>query len=191
MLPPPIPLMGNHSNGLLDDCYREPLKEDIIMVEEPTTPLDVHHDVDDDVIKAEECFELPPIEPINLSVPIVLATETHAGHILEQRERYNRFQEISQMDFDDNILHHSSLNTSIGMSNNIPLETRVPKESKEKEETTANQSKSLGIVEIGRMAHVNDASNHNNSHIITTSVPFRKIHKQDEQKDHCWNHENR
>lgn len=176
LLPPPIPFMGNICDDYLGDCNQEPSKDEIIAIDESS-----NHE-DDDVTKAEECFELPPIEAINLSVPIVVAIEETG--VADQRQRMDRFKEISQMDFDENILHHSSLNSSL---------LDKPQYATFLQPRDMNVTKSLGIVEIGRMAQVkvdvDTKSKDTKAHttLISASVPCKKNLNDDENDDNYKN----
>lgn len=83
------------------------------------------------VTNAEECFELPPIEPLSIDIPIELAVESSKAH---QNRRLEVFKEIGEMDFDDDILHHSGIST---------------KKSRKNRHKSQENNKAEGIVEIG------------------------------------------
>uniref|UniRef100_A0A1I8PQD9 WD repeat-containing protein CG11141 n=1 Tax=Stomoxys calcitrans TaxID=35570 RepID=A0A1I8PQD9_STOCA len=114
-LPPPVPLLGSICGSFEAPAEYEP--------EEGQT-----------VTSAEECFELPPIEALNLNIPIELAVESSKA---EQNRRLEVFREISDMDFDDDILHHSGI---------VKPGTR-----KKRHKSRENRHKAEGIVEIGHI----------------------------------------
>ncbi|KNC24193.1 WD repeat-containing protein, partial [Lucilia cuprina] len=114
-LPPPVPILGSSICG----SFEAPVEYE--PEEQPVT-------------NAEECFELPPIETLNLQIPIELAVESSKA---EQNRRLEVFKEISEMDFDDDILHHSGI-----------LNARK-KRHKSRNSSRDNQKQTGGIVEIG------------------------------------------
>lgn len=110
-MPPPLPFMGA-SNHYLFEAPVEYEPEEV------------------PVIKAEECFELPPIDNLNLSIPIELAVESPRT---VQNKRLEIFQQISEMNFEENILHSSG------------------KKHKRKLKENSKLKKPNGIVEIGHI----------------------------------------
>lgn len=160
--------MGNTFIQQQNDCSAasSPSNENNLITKVDAIAIEEADDYAEDVIKAEECFELPPIEPINLAVPIVLATESTGIH--DQKQRFDRFREISQMDFDENILHHSSFNYSF-------LSSQMEEEESSIRRTTTGDvttSKSKGIVEIGRMCDLSDEDNMTpNGHLWSSNEP--------------------
>ncbi|XP_053964663.1 WD repeat-containing protein CG11141 [Anastrepha ludens] len=131
-MPPPVPLLGASIAGAFE------------------SPVESFEPSEQPVGKAEECFELPPVEALNLNVPIELAVESPRA---EQNRRLEIFNQISEMDFDQSILHHSGISQSGGgrkkrtrhsrERENLPATTSVP---------SKTPTKSEGIVEIGRVA---------------------------------------
>lgn len=64
---------------------------------------------EEDVINAEECFELPPIQHIDLSTPLHTALGEHNllkqdQLLLEHSKKAEIFEKINQLDYDDSIL---------------------------------------------------------------------------------------
>lgn len=116
-MPPPVPVLGSSLCG----SFEAPVEYE--PEEQPVT-------------NAEECFELPPIEPLNLQIPIELAVESSKG---EQNRRLEVFKEISEMDFDDDILHHSG----------ILMKNSRKNRHKSRDNTVPITQKTSGIVEIG------------------------------------------
>lgn len=109
LLPPPVPVLGAS------------------LFESP-----VEFEAEDEAItNAEECFELPPIEDINLDIPIELAVESPRA---EQSRRMEILNQIGEKEFEESILHHRGAHTS-------KKEERTKKKKKPKSE---------GIVEIGQ-----------------------------------------
>ncbi|XP_075166840.1 WD repeat-containing protein CG11141 [Haematobia irritans] len=111
ILPPPVPLLGSAYGSFEAPCEPEE-----------------HQSV------AEECFELPPIETLDLDIPIELAVESSKA---EQNRRLEVFKEISEMDFDDHILHHSGI--------------LVKSTTRKKRHKSRENHKTEGIVEIGHI----------------------------------------
>lgn len=69
------------------------------------------HDADDNL--AEECFELPPIEAIDLDIPIKTSLDEHDllqqdKLFLEHSRRVEVFEKINEVGFDDSILFKQS-----------------------------------------------------------------------------------
>ncbi|XP_065369566.1 WD repeat-containing protein CG11141 [Calliphora vicina] len=115
-LPHPVPILGSSICG----SFEAPVEYE--PEEQPIT-------------NAEECFELPPIEPLNLQIPIELAVESSKA---EQNRRLEVFKEISEMDFDDDILHHSGI-----------LMKNARKKRHKSRDSSRDNNKQGGIVEIG------------------------------------------
>ncbi|ALC40857.1 CG11141 [Drosophila busckii] len=84
LMPPPLPMLGATHYAKLE-------------VESPI-------ELEPNLHSAEECFELPPIEKLDLNVPIELAVESP---LTQQNRRQEIFQRIGQMDFENSILHTS------------------------------------------------------------------------------------
>lgn len=130
-MPPPVPLLGATIAGTLD------------------SPAESFEPREQPVGKAEECFELPPVELLNLNVPIELAVESPRA---EQNRRLEIFNQISEMDFDQSILHHSGISQSGGARKK---RTRRSRDREHTAKISSNEaetpSKSQGIVEIGRV----------------------------------------
>ncbi|XP_037951674.1 WD repeat-containing protein CG11141 [Teleopsis dalmanni] len=122
LMPPPVPVLGSAICGTFE------------------SPVEYEPD-EQSIIKAEECFELSPIEP-NKYIPIELAVESPRA---EQNRRLEIFNQISQMDFDQSILHHSGVFVN-GRKKRKSRDNSVP-------------SKAEGIVEIGQVADVKLAQN--------------------------------
>ncbi|TDG44671.1 hypothetical protein AWZ03_008906 [Drosophila navojoa] len=114
LLPPPLPMVGVSQYCKLD-------------VESPV-------ELEPALNTAEECFELPPIEKLDLNVPIELAVESP---LAQQNRRLEIFQRIGEMDFEPSILHTSGT-----------LSHRKRKVSADKRNAAAG-----GIVEIGQETH--------------------------------------
>lgn len=90
------------------------------------------------VLNAEECFELPPIEQLNLKTPITTSLSEHDllsqdKLLLEHSKKAEIYEKIGQLEFDSSILFKTGAKK---------------KKSKEK----ANKTVSEGIVEIGQQA---------------------------------------
>ncbi|XP_073846527.1 WD repeat-containing protein CG11141 [Musca autumnalis] len=117
-MPPPVPIMGSSICGTFE------------------APVEYEPE-DQPIINAEECFELPPIETLNLNIPIELAVESSKA---EQNRRLEVFKEISEMDFDDDILHHSG----------ILLKTSTHKKRRKSRDGEKKRT-AEGIVEIGHI----------------------------------------
>ncbi|XP_050324124.1 WD repeat-containing protein CG11141 [Bactrocera neohumeralis] len=131
-MPPPVPLLGASIAGALDSPAES--------FEPPEQPLG----------KAEECFELPPVELLNLNVPIELAVESPRA---EQNRRLEIFNQISEMDFDQSILHHSGISQSVGGRKKRSRRSRDRENAlKSSSSEVVAPTKSQGIVEIGRVA---------------------------------------
>lgn len=84
LLPPPLPMVGVSQYSKLD-------------VESPV-------ELEPALNTAEECFELPPIEKLDLNVPIELAVESP---LAQQSRRLEIFRRIGEMDFEPSIVHTS------------------------------------------------------------------------------------
>ncbi|KAH8285132.1 hypothetical protein KR054_005378 [Drosophila jambulina] len=110
LMPPPIPLMGVSSQNAR-------LESPVELQAEPVLQ------------GAEECFEVPPGEQLDLNVPIELAVESP---LAQQNRRLDIFRRIGEMDFDQFIVHTSK-------------KTSVDKE--------PPASSGSGIVEIGHETH--------------------------------------
>ncbi|XP_061392764.1 WD repeat-containing protein CG11141 [Musca vetustissima] len=128
-MPPPVPVMGSSICG----TFEAPVEYE--PEEQP-------------ILNAEECFELPPIETLNLNIPIELAVESSKA---EQNRRLEVFKEISEMDFDEAILHHSGISLKQDSSTN-----KKRRKSRERGGDTQNVA-TEGIVEIG---HIVEAEHH-------------------------------
>ncbi|XP_055902769.1 WD repeat-containing protein CG11141 [Eupeodes corollae] len=109
LLPPPVPVLGA-------SLFESPIE---------------YEAEDEAVINAEECFELPPIEEINLDIPIELAVESPRA---EQSRRMEILSQIGETEFEESILHHRGVNSN-------KKEERPKKKKKQKPD---------GIVEIGQ-----------------------------------------
>nr|XP_014090842.1 WD repeat-containing protein CG11141 [Bactrocera oleae] len=131
-MPPPVPLLGASIASALD------------------SPAESFEPPEQPVGKAEECFELPPVELLNLNVPIELAVESPRA---EQNRRLEIFNQISEMDFDQSILHHSGISQSVGGRKKRTRRSRDRENTvKSSSSEAAAPTKSQGIVEIGRVA---------------------------------------
>ncbi|CAD7012197.1 unnamed protein product [Ceratitis capitata] len=132
-MPPPVPMLGATIAGALELPAES--------FEPPEQPLG----------KAEECFELPPVEVLNLNVPIELAVESPRA---EQNRRLEIFNQISEMDFDQSILYHSGITQSGGGRKKRSRHSQE-RENNASSSGSSNQAaistKSQGIVEIGRV----------------------------------------
>lgn len=66
------------------------------------------------VINAEECFELPPIQHIDLDIPIQAKPESPTSKqnklLMEQSRRIEVFDRINEMEYEDSILYRSGAN---------------------------------------------------------------------------------
>ncbi|KAH8299751.1 hypothetical protein KR044_005474 [Drosophila immigrans] len=114
MMPPPLPMLGGSSYAKLE--LESPIEQEATL-----NP-------------AEECFELPAIEKLDLNVPIELAVESP---LTQQNRRLEIFQRIGEMDFDQSILHTSG----------------TVSHKKRKISTTKQNVAVGGIVEIGQETH--------------------------------------
>uniref|UniRef100_A0A1A9WR45 WD repeat-containing protein CG11141 n=1 Tax=Glossina brevipalpis TaxID=37001 RepID=A0A1A9WR45_9MUSC len=127
-LPPPVPLLSCVTNETIE------------------APVEYEPE-EHPVVKAEECFELPPVEPLNLKIPIELAVESPRA---EQSRRLEMFKEISEMDFDEHILHHSGVTM------------KTPHKKKHKNQEIYRKTAATGIVEIGHAIQADEQMNHVN-----------------------------
>ncbi|KAH8418432.1 hypothetical protein KR222_010247 [Zaprionus bogoriensis] len=118
LMPPPLPMLGA--------AYYSKLEVESPVELEPSLNC------------AEECFELPPVENLDLNVPIELAVESP---LVQQNRRLEIFNRIGEMDFDQSILHTSDT-----------VSSRRRKVSTEKQNGAA-----AGIVEIGHETHEHKA----------------------------------
>lgn len=101
LLPPPLPMLGaNHYSKM-----------------EVESPVEL---VEPSLHCAEECFELPPIEKLDLNVPIELAVESP---LAQQNRRLEIFKRIGEQDFDQSILH-STGGTAANRKRKVSVETR-------------------------------------------------------------------
>lgn len=114
LLPPPLPMVGVSQ-------YSKMEVESPVELVEPSLHC------------AEECFELPPIEKLDLNVPIELAAESP---LAQQNRRLEIFKRIGEMDFDQSILHSTGGSVS-SRKRKVSMETR-------------QNGNSGGIVEIGQ-----------------------------------------
>ncbi|XP_034479003.1 WD repeat-containing protein CG11141 [Drosophila innubila] len=114
LLPPPLPMLGGSHYSMLE--------------------LESPPEMQPTLNSAEECFELPPIEKLDLNVPIEMAVESP---LTQQNRRLEIFQRIGEMDFDQTILHTSGT-----------VAHRKRKVSQGKQSAAAG-----GIVEIGQETH--------------------------------------
>lgn len=90
---------------------------------------------EEDVINAEECFELPPIEQIDLATPLRTSLSEHNllrqdRLLLEHSKKAKIFEKINNLDYDSSILFNSG--------------------SKKKKTNKPDTKKTSGIVEIGQ-----------------------------------------
>lgn len=103
MLPPPVP------PGLSSSIFESPIE---------------FESEDDVIINAEECFELPPIEEIDLNIPIQVNIDCDSPTtqknklIMEQSRRIEVFDKINEMEFDDSILYRSGIGKKHKKDNN-------------------------------------------------------------------------
>lgn len=96
------------------------------------------------VLNAEECFELPPIEQLQLKTPITTSLSEHDllsqdKLLLEHSKKAEIFEKIGQLEFDSSILFKTGV-----------------KKKKSKDKT--NKKVSEGIVEIGQQADLSEKS---------------------------------
>lgn len=96
------------------------------------------------VLNAEECFELPPIEQLQLKTPITTSLSEHDllsqdKLLLEHSKKAEIFEKIGQLEFDSSILFKTGV-----------------KKKKSKDKT--NKRVSEGIVEIGQQAELSEKS---------------------------------
>ncbi|KAL9913836.1 WD repeat-containing protein CG11141 [Glossina fuscipes fuscipes] len=128
-LPPPVPLLSSTTNESI---------EAPVEYEPEEQPL----------VKAEECFELPSVEALTFKIPIELAVESPRA---EQNRRLEVFKEISEMDFDEHILHRS------GVTMKIPHKKKLKNQQNyHKQPATATAT---GIVEIGHDIQADEQMN--------------------------------
>lgn len=102
-----------------------------------TSPVEFEAE-EETVLNAEECFELPPIEQLNLKTPITTSLSEHDllsqdKLFLEHSKKAEIFEKIGQLEFDSSILFKTGV-----------------KKKKSKEKSTKRVSE--GIVEIGQQA---------------------------------------
>lgn len=101
LMPPPLPMLGATHYSKME-------------VESPVELLEPS------LHCAEECFELPPIEKLDLNVPIELAVESP---LAQQNRRLEIFKRIGEQDFDQSILH-STGGTAANRKRKVSVETR-------------------------------------------------------------------
>lgn len=104
---------------------------------------------EEDVVNAEECFELPPIEHIDLKTPLHTSTTSAIGEhnllrqdqlLLEHSKKAEIFEKISQLDYDDSILYNGIIGNRVGDTDGV----------KRKKIKNKTKDKIGGIVEIGQ-----------------------------------------
>lgn len=110
------------------------------------------------VTQAVECFELPPIENIQLDVPLACRMGDHQmlkedKLLLEHSKKLEVFEKINTLDYDESILFQ-----------------KATKKKKKTSTTASDDTKIDGVVEIGRQAEFfNEKSNgfaHTNKEIV-------------------------
>ncbi|XP_036345616.1 WD repeat-containing protein CG11141-like [Rhagoletis pomonella] len=134
-------LEGSRSLLRLAPLPEKPSKTAKVIFNPLLSPVESFEPPERPVGKADECYELPPVEALNLNVPIELAVESPRA---EQSRRLEIFNQISEMDFDQSILYHS-----LG-----GRKQRARWHSRDRDDITGTWSapkKSEGIVEIGRV----------------------------------------
>ncbi|XP_067626414.1 WD repeat-containing protein CG11141 [Eurosta solidaginis] len=137
-MPPPVPLLGATLTGAFE------------------SPVESFEPLEQPVGKADECFELLSVEAFNLNVPIELAVESPRA---EQNRRLEIFNQISEMDFDQSILHHSGISQNGGGEGGRKRRARRSRVGENAPESISSQLtarpiiKSQGIVEIGRIVY--------------------------------------
>lgn len=114
LLPPPLPMLGASQYSKLE-------------LESPIEP-------EATITSAEECFELPSIEKLDLNVPIELAVESP---LAQQNRRLEIFRRIGEMDFEQSIVHTSGTLTHKKRKTSVGKQSAAPG----------------GIVEIGQETH--------------------------------------
>uniref|UniRef100_A0A1B0AGG1 WD repeat-containing protein CG11141 n=1 Tax=Glossina pallidipes TaxID=7398 RepID=A0A1B0AGG1_GLOPL len=124
-LPPPVPLLSSTTNESI---------EAPVEYEPEEQPL----------VRAEECFELPSVDPLSFKIPIELAVESPRA---EQNRRLEVFKEISEMEFDEHILHHSGITM------------KTPHKKKLKNQQNYRKQPVTGIVEIGHDIQADEQMN--------------------------------
>ncbi len=92
------------------------------------------------VLNAEECFELPPIEQLQLKTPITTSLSEHDllsqdKMLLEHSKKAEIFEKIGQLEFDSSILFKTGV---------------------KKKKSKTNKTVSEGIVEIGQQADLSE-----------------------------------
>lgn len=97
------------------------------------------------VPNAEECFELPPIERLDLNTPLTTSLSEHDlltqdKLLLEHSKKAEIFEKIGQLDFDNSILFKAGTK-------------------KRKSKDKSHKRVSEGIVEIGQQADLNEKPN--------------------------------
>ncbi|EDW32298.1 GL11559 [Drosophila persimilis] len=112
LMPPPVPVLGAPHSSQLE------------------SPLELQAEP---LHCAEECFELPPVEKLDLNVPIELAVESP---LAQQNRRLDIFRRIGEMDFEQSIVHTSGTTSS-----------------RRRKTSVGKQSSGLGVVEIGHETH--------------------------------------
>ncbi|XP_017049958.1 WD repeat-containing protein CG11141 [Drosophila ficusphila] len=84
LMPPPVPVLGS--------AHYSEVESPVELQAEPVLQ------------SAQECFESPMEEQLNLNVPIELAVESP---LAQQNRRLEIFRRIGQMDFEESIVHSS------------------------------------------------------------------------------------
>lgn len=122
-------------------------------------------EVDEEIIvNAEECFELPPIEHINLNIPIELGEPLDCGgmnkkDIINHTRKIETFEKINDIQYDDTILFKS---------NKINHKHTDDKHKKLKKR---NSSEVKGVVEIGKQVLPDDE----NSQSMPSNINGNKV----------------
>lgn len=114
---------------------------------------------EEDIINAEECFELPPIENIDLKTPLHTSMAEHNllrqdQLLLEHSKKAEIFEKINQLDYDDSILFHKNSGSSKGGDSSVS----GVKRKKNKNKITTISTGTNGIVEIGQQAEPDKTS---------------------------------
>ncbi|BFG03420.1 WD repeat-containing protein1 [Drosophila madeirensis] len=112
LMPPPVPVLGASHYSQLE------------------SPLELQAEP---LHSAEECFELPPVEKLDLNVPIELAVESP---LAQQNRRLDIFRRIGEMDFEQSIVHTTGTTGT-----------------RKRKPSVGKQNSGLGVVEIGHETH--------------------------------------
>lgn len=139
-------LEGGHSIVRLstEPTTANPIHSETVRIENDVLHQETNGNSENSVAQADECFELPPIEYIELDVPLACRLTEHNllkedKLLLEHSRKLEVFEKINTLDYDDSIL----------------FDTGTKKKRKNFPDTNEKEMIN-GIVEIGRQAEFMD-----------------------------------